>query len=138
MADFPTDLPPELLAQLMGLSTVPDEMALVDEQLARAKALRQAGLRFTTPGAAGVQALGNLARGGISLAQENDLSAQKRALIDQLRSGRLSFAEEEMRQAMPSDFSEVPDVEESVPIQAPPQMTAKKKRRPQLGTVSGY
>lgn len=130
--DLLANIPPELLAELMGLSSMDDEQALLEQQLARAQALRQGGnQQYRTPGAAGVQALGNLVRGGVGLAQESGVQAKQKGLVDEeLRLNQL-LAEHLRKGRVPVDYSDVPEVEEGA-------MVKKKRKRPVLGALEGY
>lgn len=132
--DLLANIPPEVLAELMGLSSMEDEQALLAQQLARAQALRQGrNQQYRNPAASGVQALGNLVRGGVGLAQEGGLQAKQKGLVDEeLRLNQL-LAEHLRKGRVPLEYSDVPEVEEGMPISP-----TKKRTRPVLGALEGY
>lgn len=88
-----SSLPPEALQKMLGLGTVDDQQALLQQQMAMAEALRQPDQRnYGSVGGnigAGIgNALGAFA-GGM---QQRDLMGQQRGLIDQRQGGREAYA----------------------------------------------
>lgn len=87
-------LPPEVLQQLMGLSGIPDEMALQDQRGGMGQQLREgANQQFRSPMGAALGGIGN-AIGQIGGAyQQGQALDAKGALIEKAVKGRGSYAD---------------------------------------------
>ncbi len=85
-------LGPEGRQQLLGLSTIPDQQKLLEEQAAQAQAL---GSKQYAPvnglGSGIVTGLSRGLDGFMAGSQQKDVLAQQKALIDELRKGRQAY-----------------------------------------------
>lgn len=97
---IPTDINPEVLAQLLRMGSLGDRSKLLEakagdeneviaHQFARAQALRRGDrTQYTNPWAVGIQGLGNLVGNAAGARQENQLLGQRADQLKTLRQGQ--------------------------------------------------
>lgn len=90
--DFMQELSPEEAQKLINLGTLDERAALLQQQLARAEALRQPGPRHSTPMGAAVGGIGDIFNAIQSAMQQRDIQRQQQELLGQKDAGRLSLA----------------------------------------------
>lgn len=124
------NIPPEVLEQLIALSTLDEQEDQLAQQMARIQALRDRGSqRHTTGTGAALGAIGDALGGVMGATRSMDMQRQMAELLRKKEAGRQQYAD----LMKPNDYSDVPELEEAMPLQMP-----KKRRRPVLGALEGY
>lgn len=111
MNDLLNQLTPEELHQLMGLSTAEDEKGLMDEQMARAMALRGHPVQHSTGMGGALGALGDALNAGMSGYRENQVEQNQKALMAKRLAGRNLLADILRRKPTPLPFQPQQDVQ---------------------------
>ena len=87
------DIPPEVLQQLLGLSTIDDEDALLQQQMGMAEALRQPAQRHSTPLGAALGGLGEVVSNVGASLRGNELMKQRGELTKRRQTGRNAYVD---------------------------------------------
>lgn len=116
-------LSPEELEQLMGLGTLDEQGALLEQQQAQAQGLLRGGNAQRTTGiGAALSGLGDAVGAGVGAYRQGKLNEQQKALVDQKQTGRNLYADALRRK--PQGASGMPDLlkrpEEGPEYWAPP------------------
>ena len=108
-----SQLSPEQVSQLLGLSTLDEEGSALERQMAQAQALQQpAGRRHTTTLGSAFGAAGDVMRGIRGGLDERSLREKQQGLIGQKRKGRLTLAD--LFKVRPQE--QAPDIEPTNPM----------------------
>lgn len=91
-------LPPEVQEQLLGMGTLDERGALLQQQMAQAEALRQpSGKQYSTGLGAALGGMGDLARTIGGTMDMSRLQKEQEALLGKKDAGRMSFARHGLR-----------------------------------------
>lgn len=106
MDDLLNSLPPEVLEQLIGLGTLDEQQALLEQQMQQAQALRGSGMAqgHRTGVGAGLAGLGDVLNGVRGGLDAQRLQGEMGGLLEQKKKGRSVYADLLRRQSPMPDM----------------------------------